>query len=528
MLLSPALKKYSILAIFLLSVVGAADSFYLTLEHYSKTIPPCQVSIFVDCGKVLKSKYSEVFGVPLSLYGFFYYVFISAASILAKFKPKSIYKAAILAVSTFGFLFSIYLMYLQFFVIGSICLYCTLSAFVSALIFFVSLTGFPKERVYLAVKTTHTFYKYFAKQIFFLINPEVVHESIVTLGEHLGNSKTAKKLFSFFFQIKSNLLKQKIKGVAFENPVGLAAGYDYDAKLVRFLPFLGFGFQTVGTITNIPYGGNPKPMLGRLPKSKSLMVNKGFKSIGAKKIADKLRGNKFDIPIGISIGRSNSAKVANQKKSIDDVISSFKIFEKANVKNAYYELNISCPNLIHGNVSFYPPKNLDELLTQVDNLKLKKPVFIKMPIEKENSEILSMLEVISKHKIDGVIFGNLQKDRNHKSLDKDEVAKFKTGFFSGKPTFERSNELISLAYKNFGGKLIIIGCGGIFSADDAFEKIVRGANLVQLITGMVYEGPQLISQINLGLEEKLKLNGFKNIADAVGSFHKTKKHSQTL
>ena len=127
-----------------------------------------------------------------------------------------------------------------------------------------------------------------------------------------------------------------------------------------------------------------------------------------------------------------------------------------------------------------------------------------------------MLKVIVKHKVAGVIFGNLQKDKKHSSLDQSEVKKFKMGYFSGKPTYERSNELIKLAYKNFGNKLTIIGCGGIFSADDAYTKIKLGASLVQLITGLIYQGPQLVSEINFGLADLLKKDGYKHISQAVG------------
>ncbi len=249
------------------------------------------------------------------------------------------------------------------------------------------------------------------------------------------------------------------------------------------------------------------------------MVNKGFKNIGAQLIADKLRNLKFQIPVGISIGMTHSDKLKTINEAIKDVITSFKIFEKSNVKNNYYELNISCPNLVHAkNISFYPPKNLDLLLLAVDKLRLKKPVFIKMPIEKTNAEVIKMLNIISKHKsIKGVIFGNLLKNRNDPSLIKSEVKKFKVGNFSGKPCEQRSNELIELTYKKYKDRLIIIGCGGVFSAEDAYRKIKLGASLVQLITGMIFQGPQLISQINLELIDLLKKEGFKNIKEAIGT-----------
>jgi len=186
------------------------------------------------------------------------------------------------------------------------------------------------------------------------------------------------------------------------------------------------------------------------------------------------------------------------------------------LKNKYYELNISCPNL-KGGVSFYPPKELNALLNAVGKLKIKKPVFVKMPIEKSDDEVRGMLDVIVKHKwITGVIFGNLQKDRKDPSFVQDEILTAGVGNFSGKPTFRRSNELIKLAYSGYGKKLIIIGCGGVFTAEDAYRKIRLGASLIQMITGMIFEGPQRITQINRELVELLSQDGYSNISEAVG------------
>lgn len=358
-------------------------------------------------------------------------------------------------------------------------------------------------------------YRKIVKPIFFLQDPEKVHIKTVKLGEFLGNHKSISKPIESVFNVKNKNLSQKIHEINFDNPIGLAAGFDYEGRTTQILPLIGFGFQTIGTITNLPYEGNPRPMLGRLPKSKSLMVNKGFKNFGARKTIKRLTGLKFMTPIGISIGRSNNKLCDTQTKSIEDIIASFKLFEQSLVKHSYYELNISCPNLF-GNVTFYPPNNLDALLKEVDKLHLKKPLFIKMPIEKTDKEVIQMLKVIETHTPAGVIFGNLQKDRKNKELVPSEVKKFKVGNFSGKPTFDRSNELIKLAYTNYGERLTIIGCGGVFNASDAYLKISLGASLVQLITGMIFNGPQIASEINLELPKLLKKDGLTKISGAVG------------
>ena len=368
------------------------------------------------------------------------------------------------------------------------------------------------------LKTTGFLYRNLLRQILFLCDSEVIHEFMTSFGETLGRLKPAADTMKLLARFEDPMLEQNLLNIKFQNPVGLAAGFDYEARLTQILSSIGFGFETVGTITNLPYEGNPSPMLGRLPKSKSLMVNKGFKNFGVKKTIRKLENFAFDIPVGISVGRSNNENCNTQKKSIEDIIKTFILLEKSKVKHSYYELNISCPNL-RGEVTFYPPKNLRELLHEVDGLHLKKPVLIKMPLEKSDNEILGMINTITSYSPKGIILSNLSKNRKNKFLDPKEVSKFPDGVgsFSGKPTEERSNELIKLAYKNFGKSLLIVGCGGIFNAKDAYTKIKLGASLVQLITGMIYEGPQLPAQINSGLVELLKEDGLNNISEAIGT-----------
>lgn len=366
-------------------------------------------------------------------------------------------------------------------------------------------------------KASEIIYKNLIKKIFFQIEPEIIHDAMTGLGEQFGKYKCVKNYLSSQFTIENKVLKQNIAGLEFKNPIGLAAGFDYEAKLTQILPSLGFGFETIGTITNIAYGGNSKPRLGRLPKSKSLMVNKGFKNPGAINIIKKLSGKSFDMPIGISIGKTNRPEINTLRKSITDIIKAFTLFEKSNLNHSYYELNISCPNL-HGNVSFYPLENLKELLDEIEKLYIRKPIFVKMPLEKSDNEVLKILDTVSKYCPRGIILSNLSKNRNNRLLKPEEVNKFPAGIgsFSGKPTYEQSNRLIKLAYRNFKQRFIIVGCGGVFSAKDAYEKIKYGASLVQLITGLIFEGPQLISQINSGLVELLKKDKLIHISDAIG------------
>lgn len=365
-------------------------------------------------------------------------------------------------------------------------------------------------------------YRKIIKPILFLFPADKVHTHFLKGGRILGRFKVKKWFFNKILAYRDPILNQKIVELSFDNPIGLAAGFDYDADLIDILPSIGFGFHTIGTVTNLPYEGNPSPMLGRLPKSKSLLVNKGFKSRGMEAVLSKIGNSEKKIPLGISIGSTNK-NYGSISEMIADVVSSFKKVLENNYFD-YFELNISCPNLINiENLSdkFDTPLGLDMLLNKLSGLAINRPLFIKMYLEKSIKETLDLVEVASKHSyINGLIFSNLVKDRSNSKFDKKEIENAGKGNFSGKPTEELTNNLISEVYKKYKDKFIIIGCGGVFNGADAYEKIKRGATLVQMITGMIYQGPQVIGEINKELAKLLEKDGYKNISEAVGAYHR--------
>lgn len=512
------MNKKAFFILILFTILGVLDAGYLALSEKSATnLSFCSLGSWSNCYNVLTSAYAYLWGIPLSLIGLIHYSTLSLSIIFAFITKKRFWIYWFLLFSLVGFLMSAYLMSVQLFILKNICTFCTISALISFIIFFTAQRFLTKQRKELFVYFSELAYKGIVRPILFKFDSEKIHEAAVALGEKIDGNKIFKKTLRYLTRYDDKSLEQNILGIHFQSPVGLAAGFDYDAKLTQFLPSLNFGFGTVGTITNMPYEGNPKPRLGRLIKSKSLLVNKGFKSAGADFISKKLQNLNFEIPLGISIGRTNSPLLKNQEQSIADIIAAFKKFETAGIKNSYYELNISCPNIIFGNISFYPPENLKALLTAVEKMQIKKPIFIKMPISETNQATMILLEVAANFpSIKGVIFGNLQTNRDHPLIVQKEIEKYPQGKFSGRPTFERSNELIKLTYGRFKERFIIIGCGGIFSAQDAYAKIKLGASLVQLITGLIYEGPFLISKINLELIELLKKDGYKNVSEAIG------------
>lgn len=361
-------------------------------------------------------------------------------------------------------------------------------------------------------------YRNFLKKIFFRFDPEDVHDLILSVGYLLGRYRITRFLAKVFFDYQHPSLGQKILGLEFRSPVGLSAGFDKNAKLVDILPEVGFGFMELGSVTAEPYEGNPKPRLYRLPKSKALVVYFGLMNIGVTKFIERLRKFKQKKSIvGISVAKTNCKRTSDQREGILDYVESLKILEKENVGD-YYTINISCPNTFGGE-PFTTKESLNELLFEIDKLKISKPVFVKMPINLELSKFDELLDVIVKFKLAGVVIGNLTKVRES-DLIRDEIPEHIKGGISGLPTQSLSNELISHTYKRFGDKLIIIGVGGIFTADDAYEKIKRGASLLQLITGMVFQGPQLIGEINLGLSKLIRLDGYSNITEAIGAYSK--------
>jgi dihydroorotate dehydrogenase len=361
---------------------------------------------------------------------------------------------------------------------------------------------------YIRDKAIGFIYKYFLRKIFFLFDAEDIHDKFLILGNFLG--KYFKTITSLFFGYQNKRLGQRILGVNFKNPVGLAAGFDKEAVLINILPRVGFGFEEVGSITGEPYKGNPRPRLWRLIKSNSLVVNYGLKNNGCEEIAQRLKNQKHKIPLGINIAKTNSKATDETEEGIKDYLKSFKTFEQI---GDYFTVNISCPNTAGGE-PFLEAENLDKLLSALDAKNKTKPIFIKLLPDLSCEKIDSLLAVMDNHNVQGIICGNLTRQRNLPEIMDKEVPK--VGGLSGKPMEKLSNELISYVYKKTKGKYVIIGCGGVFGAEGAYKKILLGASLVQLITGMIYEGPQLIGEINRGLVKLLERDGYKNISEAVG------------
>lgn len=365
-----------------------------------------------------------------------------------------------------------------------------------------------------------TLYRLALRPIFFRLDPEFVHNAFVGLGKLLGDVKPLRALCKSTLTHHDPMLIQHDWGLRFENPVGLAAGFDKNADLIQILPDAGFGHIEIGSVTYSAYGGNSLPRLYRLPKSKGIVVNYGLKNIGVKAVIKKIKSKpQSKIPCAISIAKTNAAYTADESAGIEDYYNCYQELLNAKVGDIYV-INISCPNAFGGE-PFTTKESLRRLMTRLDELKSNKPVWIKLPIEIAWEKLDQLIDELSSHQVDGLVIGNLAKDY-HDALVKDDIPQHVKGGMSGKPTWQKSNRLISHTYQKYHDRFRIIGVGGIFSAQEAYHKIKLGATYIQLITGMIYMGPQLMAEINKGLVQLLHRDGYANISEAIGGFH----HSQ--
>lgn len=357
-----------------------------------------------------------------------------------------------------------------------------------------------------------------AKPLLFMMKPDTAHQMMISTTSFLGRIPVAKLLVKSIFTRKNNeILAQNYHGVEFGSPVGLSAGFDKNGEIVPMIARLGFGFGTVGSVTADQCDGNPRPWFHRLPVSKSLVVNAGLANHGSVEILKRIHDYNDNLinnfPIVLSVAKANSQTVVSEKDGIEDYVATVKR-AKNEKRIKIIELNISCPNT-YGGEPFTTPEKLERLLKAVTKIGVKQPIFIKMPIDLAWAEFSKLIDVAIKYKIAGLTISNLYKKRSSIKLE-DPLPDTVKGNLSGKPTWEQSNELIRQTYLKYGDKITIIGVGGIFTAEEAYVKIKLGSSLVEIITGVIFNGPQLAAEINDGLVKLLKKDGYDHISQAIG------------
>jgi len=337
-------------------------------------------------------------------------------------------------------------------------------------------------------------YKRVLKPLLFRTDPEKAHRLFTYVGEHAGRWEAARWLVDRMYGYHGPDITRTVDGLNYRTPIVLAAGFDYNGQLTQILRSVGFGGVEVGSVTAYPTEGNRPPRLRRAVKSRSIIVNKGLRNDGVDRVIARLkrRGSPSDFVVGVSIAMTNAPSSATLEGAIDDYATSFIKVNQADVGD-YLTVNISCPN-VHGGESFTAPDRLRRLLERLDEIPCTKPLYAKMPINVQWEQFRELLDLLRHFQFSGVIIGNLNKD--YESLDEPEEAPQEyRGGLSGRPTFKTSNDLICKTRAYCGSDFTIMGCGGVMSPEDARRKMQSGADLIQLISGMIFEGPHLMKDI---------------------------------
>ncbi len=334
-------------------------------------------------------------------------------------------------------------------------------------------------------------YKYLVKPILFLFSPETAHRLVFGILKWVCLVPGVGALIGSFYRVSDRRLERTVFGVRFKNPVGLAAGFDKDATNIDEMGCLGFGFIEVGTVTPVGQSGNAKPRLFRLPADGALINRMGFNNEGCEAMIGRLRRRKSGIVVGGNIGKNKVTEIAN---AIDDYEYCFNALHDF---VDYFVVNVSSPNTPNLR-SLQEKEPLTKLLVHLKSLngtkRVQKPILLKIAPDLTNEQLDDIIDIVISTKIDGVVATNTTISRD--GLMTGGVESFGAGGLSGKPLTKRSTEVIRYLSTKSKKAFPIIGVGGIHSVEDAMEKLEAGADLIQLYTGFIYEGPGLVKRIN--------------------------------
>ncbi len=336
-------------------------------------------------------------------------------------------------------------------------------------------------------------YKAVIRPLLFTLPAEKAHHTTFSLLKFIHRIPGMAGLFRRLFCYKNPALKRELFGLEFDNPVGLAAGFDKDARLIDELSTLGFGFIEIGTITPKGQPGNPKPRLFRLPQDQSLINRMGFNNEGMEAAIRRLKKRKSKVIVGGNIGKN---KVTPNEQAESDYLQCYHaLYPYVD----YFVINVSSPNT-PGLRELQEKEPLQKLIQrmQLENNKQTKPkpVLLKIAPDLTDAQLDDILDIMEKTKLDGLIATNTTIARAPLTTDKQTIEAIGAGGLSGKALTQRSTEVISYLHKKSKGAFPIVGVGGILSPEDALEKLKAGASLIQVYTGFIYEGPAMVKRIN--------------------------------
>ena len=362
-----------------------------------------------------------------------------------------------------------------------------------------------------------------ARPLIFLMEPENAHSAFKRVGLFLGSNPITRGFSSLMWDYNHKSLNIEVDGIKYRNPVGLSAGFDKDGELTKIYPSMGFGLAELGSFTGEVCPGNPGRRLFRMVKSRAIVVWYGLNNQGSEKIASRLAKVNFGrLRVGINAAKSNVTPEFELQESIRDYLKTMTLFKDV---GDYFTINISCPNTQDGE-PFVDEHNLDALLcavTQHIRPITDKPIYVKLAADISIAEINIIVDGCVKHNMDGFVLTNLAKPSHNSEHLPEEYPTAKgllpagKGAMSGLPLQRISTDVIRHVYRRTRGTKTLIGVGGIFTAKDAYEKITSGASLLHMITTMIFDGPQNLSEINRGLVQLMKKDGFTSLEQAVGS-----------
>lgn len=336
-------------------------------------------------------------------------------------------------------------------------------------------------------------YKWLVRPLFFLVDAEKIHHIVLKCLRFQSKLPGGRALLRAIFNYRHPYLEKTVLGITFQNPIGIAAGFDKDAKLVDELSCLGFGFVEIGTVTPLPQEGNEKPRLFRLPKDMALINRMGFNNDGVKRAARRLKKKKSTVVVGGNIGKN---KATPNDQALDDYGRCFhELFPYVD----YFVLNISSPNT-PGLRELQDKEPLRNLLMYIKSLcalkPVYKPVLLKIAPDLTQSQLDDIISILKETKLDGVIATNTTISREGLQTTAEELEAIGNGGLSGKPLEQRSTQIIYYLRQKLGPDFPIIGVGGIMTVADALNKLEAGADLIQIYTGFIYEGPGFVKRIN--------------------------------
>ncbi len=334
-------------------------------------------------------------------------------------------------------------------------------------------------------------YKKLLKPLLFRKDAEAAHEWALSVASSTQNSSVLQAMARALYGKGGSGLSQELFGLTFPNPIGLAAGFDKNGTTPLAMQALGFGFVEVGSITAQPSAGNPKPRAFRLPKDASLINRMGLNNDGAEVITQRLSGLNLDIPLGVNIAKTHDPNIYGDA-ALEDYLFSY---QKAQPVADYITINISCPNTNEGKTFEEPEALRDLLVTLQPGTENHKPTLVKFTVDIEKPELEKLVKICEEFGISGYVATNTSSSRQNLQTEKSTLNEIGNGGLSGRAIQQRSTQVVRWLSEITEGNKPIIGVGGIDSPKAALDKIEAGAHLIQLYTGLVYEGPALIGAI---------------------------------